>query len=198
MSRWSGDTAATLLLVKHALPVLDVSKPAREWQLGTEGERQAKKLAGALRAFAPLRMIASPEPKAVSTAALVAAELEVEVSVVDALREFDRPVLPFLSKEEHARANEQIFVDLNRRVLGNESGREALDRFSVAIDDAIALTRAQSLVAVTHGTVISLFVAAHNAVDAFAMWKQLECTSYVVLDVPSFALRNIVIDASNA
>ncbi len=198
MSRWPGDAPATLVLVKHALPVLDASKPAREWQLGTEGERQAKKLAGALRAFAPLRMIASPEPKAASTAALVAAELEVEVSVVDALREFDRPVLPFLPKEEHARANEQIFVDLNRRVFGIESGREALDRFSIAIDDAIAQTRAQSVVAVTHGTVISLFVAAHNAVNAFAMWKQLECTSYVVLDVPSFALRRVVLDAGNA
>jgi broad specificity phosphatase PhoE len=198
MSRWSDDAPVTLVLVKHALPVLDASKPAREWRLGMEGDRQAQKLAGALRTFAPLRMIASPEPKAASTAAIVAAELGVDVSVIDALREFDRPVLPHLSKEEHAHTNEQIFVDLNRRVLGTESGREALDRFSVAIDDAIAQTSAQSLVAVTHGTVMSLFVAARNAIDGFTLWKQLECTSYVVLDVPSFALRNVVLDASNA
>ena len=198
MSRSPADTLATLVLVKHALPVLDASKPAREWRLGTEGERQARKLAGAVCSFAPLRIIASPEPKAVSTATIVAAELGLHVSVIDALREFDRPVLPLLSKEEHARANEQIFVHLNRRVLGAESGREALDRFAAAIDGAIAQTNAPSLVAITHGTVISLFVSAHNAIDAFTLWKRLECTSYVVLDVPSFMLRNVVIDASNA
>ena len=37
--------STALVLVKHALPVLDPSKPAREWQLGAEGEVQAKRLA---------------------------------------------------------------------------------------------------------------------------------------------------------
>ena len=186
----------SLVLVKHALPVLDATKPAKEWQLGVEGERQSRRLAGRLRTFAPLRLVASPEPKASRTAELVGAELGVRASSIDALREFDRPVLPLLSKADHERANAQIFVDMSRRVLGTESGREALDRFSAAIDVAIGQTREQSLVAITHGTVISLFAAAHNAVDAFAMWKRLECASFVVLDLPSFSLRDVVIDAS--
>ena len=54
----------TLILVKHALPVIDASKPAKEWQLSAEGELQTEVLAERLRTFAPLRMIASPEPKA--------------------------------------------------------------------------------------------------------------------------------------
>src|SRR6478752_6176831 len=100
----------SLVLVKHALPVLDATMPAKEWQLSADGERQSRRLAGRLRAFAPLHLVASPEPKALATAAIVAEELGLEVSTIDALREFDRPVLPFLSKADHERANAQIFV----------------------------------------------------------------------------------------
>jgi broad specificity phosphatase PhoE len=187
--------ATTLVLVKHALPVLDSSKPAKAWQLGAEGERQAKPLAEHLRAFAPLRLIASPEPKATRTAELVAAELGIRSASVDGLQEFDRPQLPLLSKAEHERANEEIFVDPNRRVLGTESGRDALNRFSAAIAAELERTQTQSLVVIAHGTVISLFVGAHSAVDAFALWKQLVCPSYVVLNVPSYSLREVVADA---
>jgi broad specificity phosphatase PhoE len=188
----------SLVLVKHALPVLDATKPAKEWRLGDEGERQSRRLAGRLRAFAPLHLVASPEPKASRTAELVGVELGVRVASIDGLREFDRPVLPYLSKPEHERANAQIFIDLNRRVLGAESGQEALDRFSAAIETARTNTDAQTLVAITHGTVIALFVADHNDVDAFDLWKRLQCTSFVVLALPAFSLREVVIDAADA
>jgi len=189
-------SATLLVLVKHALPVLDATKPAKEWQLSAEGELQSRRLAGRLRAFVPLRLVASPEPKALRTAELVGAELGVRVSPIDGLREFDRPILPHLSKPDYERANAQIFLDPSRRVLGNESGQEALDRFSTAIETALAGTDAQTLVAITHGTVIALFAADHNGVDAFDLWKRLECTSFVVLELPAFSLRDVVIDAS--
>ena len=187
--------ATTLVLVKHALPVIDASKPAKEWQLGAAGELQTEALAAHLRAFAPLRMVASPEPKAARTAALVAARLSVAVRIVAGLREFDRPRLPFLSKEEHERANADIFTNPSRRVLGNESAHDALERFAAALDAELEQTQTQTLVAIAHGTVISLFAGAHNAIDAFALWKQLVCPAYVVLNVPTFSLREVVADA---
>ena len=188
--------STALVLVKHALPVLEPSKPAREWQLGAEGELQSKRLASRLRAFAPLRIVTNPEPKASTTGQLIAVELGLHVSSVDGLREFDRPVLPLMSQSEHERENAAIFADLNRRVLGAESGRDALHRFSEAIGAELARTGAQSLVVITHGTVISLFVAAHNQVNAFELWKELACPSFVVLDVSSFSLRQVVADAA--
>jgi hypothetical protein len=39
-------------------------------------------------------------------------------------------------------------------------------------------------------------VAAHNELDAFELWRQLACPSFVVLDVPSFSLREVVADAA--
>ncbi len=69
---------------------------------------------------------------------------------------------------------------------------KTLTRFSAAVDIELAQTEAPNLVAITHSTVISLFVAAHNDIDGFELWKQLACPSFVVLDVPSFSLREMV------
>lgn len=184
----------TLVLVKHALPILDPAMPAREWRLGTQAKLDAKRLARRLRSFIPLRLVASPEPKAMATGEIVAAELGVQISAVEGLREIDRPVLRLMSKAEHERVNKAIFADVDRPALGTESARAALRRFSDAIRSELQPTAAPTLVAVTHGTVISLFVAAHNDTDAFALWKKLTCGSFVVLDAPSFGLRELVVD----
>lgn len=188
-------TPTTLVLVKHALPVADSSKPAKEWLLAAEGELQSERLAKRLRVFAPLRLLTSPEPKASATARLVGAELGVGVSECDGLREFDRPRLPLVSKAEHERQNAPIFSNMTRPVLGAESGQAARERFSAAVHTELAKTTTQNLVVIAHGTVISLFVAAHNQIDAFELWKELKCTSFVVLDAPSFSLREVVVDA---
>lgn len=186
-----------LVLVKHALPQIDASKPPREWHLGAEGEAQAKRLAERLRAFEPLRMVTSPEPKAARTAELAAAELGLTVACVDGLQEIDRPALRLMSREEHAAVNQAIFTEPDRRVLGSESAREALERFSAALGSELRKNPGLPLVVTTHGTVISLFVGNHNAIDAFALWKRLECPSWVVLEDPAFTLVEVVDNAAS-
>ncbi len=182
----------SLVLVKHAVPVLEPAVAPRHWRLALEGEHQSRRLASRLLAYAPLRLVASPEPKALTTGQVVAAELGLNVSAAAGLEEFDRPALPLMPRAEHERIIAPIFEDLHTRVLGAESGRDALIRFSAAVGTELAQTEAPNLVAITHGTVISLFVAAHNDIDGFELWKRLACPSFVVLDVPSFSLREIV------
>jgi broad specificity phosphatase PhoE len=172
--------------------VLDMSRPPREWVLSAQGELQSKQLAGRLRAFLPLRLVTSTEPKARSTGRVIAAELDLQVSAVDGVQEFDRPASPWQAKVDRERENASIFYDPTRRVLGEESGLDALNRFSAAIRAEQDRTVEQNLVVVTHGTVIALFVAAHNPVNAFELWRDLECCSFVVLDRGSFSLREIV------
>jgi broad specificity phosphatase PhoE len=185
-------TPSLVVLVKHAQPILEAGVPPREWRLGPEGEQQSQQLARRLRPYLPLRLVASPEPKAFMTGKLVAAELGLEVVPVAGLDEFDRPALPLMPKAEHERTNAAIFEDPHARVLGVECGHDALQRFSSALDAELAHTQVSTLVAITHGTVMSLFVAAHNDIDGFGLWKQLVCPSFVVLDVPSFLLREAV------
>ncbi|HXW04390.1 MAG TPA: histidine phosphatase family protein [Vicinamibacterales bacterium] len=181
-----------LVLVKHALPILEPAVPPRDWLLGSEGECQSRRLAIQLAPYAPFRLVASREPKALMTGRLLAAELDLEVSAAAGLEEFDRPALPLISREDHERLNEAIFRKPDTPVLGTESAADALNRFSRAIRTELARTTTRNLVAISHGTVISLFVAAHNQRDAFDIWKSLACPSFVVLEVPSFCLRTVV------
>jgi broad specificity phosphatase PhoE len=185
-----------VVLVKHALPILDPLRPAREWRLGEEGEAQSTRLADRLRAFSPLRLVASPEPKAFRTGQVVAAQLNLPIASVEGLEEFDRPAMPMMQKAEYERVNAAIFADLDRQVLGAESARGALGRFSTALDGQLAQTEEQTLVVITHGTVISLFAGAHNALDPFGLWKRLLCPSFIVMEVPTFVLVEVVVDAA--
>lgn len=176
-----------LVLVKHAQPVLDGTAPAREWVLGRDGSVQAAALAAALRRFLPFRLASSTEPKALATARIVAAELGVAMQARAGLEELDRRTLPIMSREEHARLNARIFAEPSVPVLGRESADQAVTRFAAAVC-AEAESGTGDVVIIAHGTVISLLVARHNTVDAFSLWRGLDCASYVILQLPSLML----------
>ena len=89
--------------------------------------------------------------------------------------------------------NARIFVDQSKPTIGRESGAQALSRFSAALTTTIEdASDPETLVAVTHGTVISLLVAKHNDMDPMDLWKRLRCPSFVVLAFPGFELRRVV------
>jgi broad specificity phosphatase PhoE len=178
--------ARQLILVKHALPVPDTSVPAREWRLGAEGEAQALRLKEEFRSFEPFALFCSTEPKAARTAELIGT-----ATTVDGLREIDRPVLPWMGKEEHSAFNKRLFDDVDVAVVGDESAADALRRFDAAINSICDQSAPGNVVAITHGTVISLFVAQHNAdVVAYELWQQLDCAKFVVLSLPGFRMTN--------
>jgi broad specificity phosphatase PhoE len=182
-----------IVLVKHAQPVLDAAVPPKHWQLAPEGEEQATRLAQRLGQFVPLTLVSSREPKALRTAGIVGRELNVPIEVIDGLEEFDRPALPLMSATELERLHARIFREPSARVLGNESGAQALARFSAGVDRALErVAKSDTLVVITHGTVISLFVAAHNDCEAIDLWKRLDCSSFVVLTLPDFQLVTVV------
>jgi broad specificity phosphatase PhoE len=186
-------TAPLLVLVKHAQPVLDAARPPREWDLAAEGEEQAARLADALRPYLPFQMVSSPELKARRTSDIVAATLGITAVTVEDLRELDRPVLPILSRGGHEALNARVFQEFDRPVIGRESAAAALQRFDVAVRQRLGPPFEHNIVVVAHGTVISLFVAAANpSIDAFALWRRLQCPSYVILDQASLAFRDVV------
>jgi broad specificity phosphatase PhoE len=179
--------------VKHAQPVLDPSRPAREWVLGRDGEEQAGRLAGMLRKYLPFQLVSSREPKALRTSEIVGQQLRVATTAVEDLRELDRPALPILSRQDHEALNARVFLERDRAVIGAESAVSALDRFTYALSGLLDRTSPQNVVVITHGTVIALFVAnANPAVDAFTLWKRLQCSSFVVLDRASLELREVI------
>lgn len=172
-----------LLLVKHSLVEIDETVPAHEWILSSEGRERAHRLAKKLTSFNPEAIVSSVEPKARQTAEIIAEECGVSVQAMDDLREHERSHVPFLQRDKFETLVQEFFEKPDVLVFGNETATRALDRFQKAVDAAIQTTNADLLAVVSHGTVISLFVAAVTGCDGFLLWQELELPSCVVLDV---------------
>ncbi len=180
---------AKLLLVKHAPPRVDPQVPSSRWSLSDEGQARCVWLADELQTHGVRRLFSSLEPKALETAALVAARIGLVVEPVVDLHENDRTGQGFLSADELRGRIARFFERPAEVAMGSETADEAYERFAAALAKARDSAGRQDAAVITHGTVLSLFVSRHNAVPPFGLWDSLGLPSYVVLDSASFALE---------
>ena len=183
----------TLVLVKHAEPIVDPGVPPNRWRLSANGRRQSVVLAERLNSYAPGVIVASEEPKASETGSLVAEHLGVVLEPFLGLHEHDRTGVPFGTQTEFEQAARQFFENPKELVWGNESAEQATERFAKAIDEVLERHSNHSLVVVTHGTVISLLLSQRSGVNGYEHWRKLGLPSFCVLTVPGFELRQTVI-----
>lgn len=184
----------TLILVKHARPQITSTQPAAQWSLSDAGRQQCAPLADALAPWEPEVIVASEEPKATETGRLMAQRLGIPWHTATGLHEHDRSTAPYIRDEEtfHARIK-LLFAQPENLNFGTETARQALARFSEALDAALGGEIARSVAVVAHGTVISLYVAARFGLDGFALWYRLGLPAFVVTDAPSL-VRPLVIE----
>ena len=181
-----------LVLVKHSLPEVEPDKPAPAWRLSETGRRRAELLAARLDGFSPTVIWSSEEPKAVETAEIVSGGLGVPVRMADGLEEHDRGDVRFFpTQEEFEAAVEGFFCKPDELVFGSETAEEALSRFSAAINRVIEGEQADTVV-VTHGTVMTLYVARVADVRHMSFWRRLGLPSYVVLALPEMQVSEVV------
>ncbi|NKB68240.1 MAG: histidine phosphatase family protein [Candidatus Latescibacteria bacterium] len=183
-----------LILVKHSLPHIDETAPAKEWLLGAEGRRRAQVLAQKMARYQPDLLISSLEPKAQETAQIVATALGKPLETVANLHEHDRSQVGFLAKDQFAAAVTRFFAQPDELVFGAETAHAAKDRFSQAIYGILARFADDNIAVVCHGTVISLFAAQVAQVDPHALWRQLGLPSWIVLSRPDLNLVETVVD----
>lgn len=181
------------MLVKHAMPQVDVETPAHQWRLRPEGVAGANAVADRLRSahYRPSKIVASLEPKATETGSIIAKRLRLPFATVEGLHEHDRRDAGFLSTDVFAARMRDLFAHPDAIVFGNESASSALARFANAVD-AVVSEESGDVVVVSHGTVMSLFVAARAHVDASELWARLGLPSYVSLELPSHRIVEIV------
>jgi broad specificity phosphatase PhoE len=184
-----------LILIKHAMPQVDVETPAHEWRLGTEGVAAATVLAERLvRArYAPERIVASLEPKATQTGSIMAERLRLPFATADGLHEHDRRATGFLERKVFEARMRDLFAQPDAVVFGSESASAALARYAAAVDRVISEdTGDGDVVIVSHGTVMSLFVAKRSHVDATSLWSTLGLPSYIALELPNYRIIEVV------
>lgn len=184
---------AYLIMVKHSMPEVESDRPANTWRLSHEGRSRARRLGEQLKEFRPEVLVSSDEPKAKETAEIVSGLLRLELEVVADLHEHERTNEPYLSAEKFQASVHEFFQKPEELVLGNETANQAHARFYRAVHSVLNHHRNKTVVIVTHGTVISLFVSRLTGVEDFPLWTQLGLPSFVAMDLHS----NTVIVRSN-
>lgn len=158
-----------LVLVRHALPLIEPTVPAAEWRLGPDGREASRRLAAALPEQA--LVITSTEPKARETGRLLcgAHGLSGEVITDDRLVEV-RGTETWVS--DH-RALARAYVT-GSVLTGWEEPAAVAARFGAAVSAAIGVARDRSTVLVTHGQAMTTWLrATGRCQDPGAFWESL-------------------------
>jgi len=181
-----------LILIKHAPPVVDPAKPAHLWRLSEAGREKSGALAERLRSHSPQVIVASEEPKAQQTAAIVAEQLRIPWETAPGLHEHDRSNVPHMRSAEFISMMELFFRRPGELVLGKETAEAAGDRFKRALEDVMRRHADKYVAIVSHGTVLAIYLAPLMRKASFELWRELGLPSYAVLDAPEMTVREVV------
>ena len=177
------NNANRLILVKHSHPEVVKDIPARDWDLSDVGRACTKRLARKLTRYHPEIIVSSVEPKALQTAEILGRELGMKFHTADGLHEHDRRQSPFYSREEFESLVQKFFQEPDELIFGRETANQALLRYNQAVDRGLDSNPDKTILIVSHGTVISLFVSQMTGIEAFQLWKELGLPSFIVLDL---------------
>ncbi|TAJ71683.1 MAG: histidine phosphatase family protein [Phenylobacterium sp.] len=180
-------TAASLILVRHGRPVIDRDIPPPQWGLCPEGRDAVAALAEKLIPFGAKAAISSPEPKALQTAEIIGQRLGLAVEVEHGLHEHKRQHVSFGTEEEFRQRIAQVFANPQAPAPGGESAEQACERLAAAL----AKHTVRPLLAVTHGTVLSLYVAKLLGLDAHDLWRNLHTPDAFVFDANGELIERI-------
>jgi broad specificity phosphatase PhoE len=171
-----------LILIRHAQPRVDSKTASVEWALCDSGRTAAVALSLRLGRFAFRRIFSNPEAKAIGTAEAIATAFDLPVRVEHDLREHERRTVGFLSRDAFEAGVADFFRFPDARVFGDETATEAFRRFDRLL---IRLRREEEdadIVAVTHGTVLSLYASRICRLDALAFWRGLTMPAAVLIE----------------
>jgi len=177
-----------LILAKHSLPKIEKNRPANQWELSDTGRVLAKKLAVRLNEFQPELIISSVEPKAKQTAEIIAAEHNLELQLIEGLHEHDRSKVGYLDRDQFQAAVREFFEKPGVLVFGSETADACHARFHQAVHSILDQNLDKTVVIVTHGTVISLFVSRLTGMSGLLLWNELALPSFVVIDLQAATL----------
>lgn len=177
-----------LILVKHSLPQIEEDCPTNKWKLSQEGRLLAHRLAEQLESFSPEVIVSSNEPKAKETADVLADHLRLGIQILPDLHEHDRSNMPYLSQDAFQTSVREFFQKPDELIFGRETANQAYTRFYGTVHSVLNGHRNKTVVIVTHGTVISLFVSRLTGSSDLELWSKLGLPSFVAMDLHSSTL----------
>lgn len=154
-----------IYLIRHCKA--NGQEPAAE--LTEEGYLQARQLADMLGDRSIDRIVASPYQRAISTIQPLAERVGLPIQRDDRLCERILSTNDLPDWMDHLRLS---FDDLDLKLPGGESSREAMIRGASVIEDLIQRP-GESVAVVTHGNLMSLVLKYYDDSFGFEAWRQL-------------------------
>lgn len=170
-----------LVLVRHARVRLDPDVPPQIWELTDEGRADAERLARLAVLDGLEVVVTSPEPKARATAEPIARAAGVELRIERDLREAERGASPVDDRDGFVKRVDDWLG--GTPVPGWEERDLAAVRIVACVERLLAES-SDSLVLVSHGTVLSLYLAwlrGQERVD-LAEWEAIPLPAVAVVD----------------
>ena len=162
-----GSVTSMLVLVRHAMPVLDPDIPAGSWELGAEGREATRVLARALPENPVL--ITSTETKARQTAEEIRSLRGGTLLADGRVVEVNRPHSWVDGYQQLARA----YVASTQHA-GWEAHANVIARFDAAVRDALEAASRRAVVVVSHGQAMTTWLArAALLTDPARFWSEL-------------------------
>jgi broad specificity phosphatase PhoE len=169
----------TLILVRHALPIISPSAPPASWPLSPEGIRTAAALVLPQEAY----LVASTEPKAVQTVSSFGPVVQDE-----RFGEIQREGEPFDGNFRELRLTYVEGVDHPRW----EQRLDAVRRFDAAVADHVSLAGGRPVVVGTHGMVMTVWLTARIGLSTpGAFWSQLLLPDAYAVDLDEKSVRRL-------
>lgn len=181
-----------LLFVRHSLPEIEEHLDRVYWRLSAEGKRRAERIADRIATYDVKTIVASNEIKAIETGNAIAGRTGQPFGIDERLREHGISNEPYLAEPAFKRLVHSFFEQPETTVFGEESAESALRRFTDAVSEIRKKHRSGDIVLVSHGRVLSLFLAEHLQEEPFELWKRLKAPSVVVLRHPGLELEEAV------
>lgn len=177
------------LLIRHAPTAVDAARPSASWGLTEAGEASCRLLAEQMAPLKPTAVFTSHEPKAQQTGQAVAERLGIGWQTAVNLHEHDRSNVTYLSHDQFQANVTRLFTDPDALFFGRESGSQARQRFTQAIQTILAAHPHDTPAIVSHGTVITLFLSHYNPIDPIPFWQALPMPCLMVVEREGFRLK---------
>jgi len=137
----------------------------------------------------PREEIASEENKARETGQIIAETLAIPWQTAANLHEHERHNVPyFATKKEFETAVAHFFTHPDTLVFGDETADQARERFDTAVRHLVTAYPTDTLIIVTHGTVLTLFLAHYNDFPPLPFWLKIKLPDLFVVTLPGMTL----------
>lgn len=172
-----------LIFVRHSQTAKEPHVPSHNWLLSKEGKEKAKELAAQLSEYEIDLIITSKEDKTRETANIIKHELKLKPVVeMDDLEETRRTSVPFFSDPEKFKGEIKNAMErMDDIVFGEESFAAAQKRFIRSVNLILKeYADKETVVVVTHGTVLSLYLEHLTRIKAYKFWHRMNMPHYYI------------------